>query len=497
MTIALKFRPAALSAALAFAAGCSPGQHSLLPPSSGDAARASGHMGASRPGGLSNAPSGRHVLDTSSSLPTTVLNTLWRVDVSGPQRMTTWQSSERNAFSSEGQIWYAPTGSLGSTTQTLYRLYQGSIPDHMDSPNLGEGGYSTDGPLGNPWNSWSAPPGTAQLVRAYNPTAHVHALLQPNESLSGFTNLEQNGLFGYPRYNLAAEDLLTLSAGGVTIQSNRVAGGAVWTWSWNGAQFVNHDDYGREMQSDVLVANNNPDEAGAIADQSVPTQDKHGSPLLSASNNGNTQSTRAIPLEFDPVGRGYTSNHDQPVIYKDVVIGKDVTLNYNGMGPVAKYTTYLSMPSAVVNAQVEIPATYMPSGHSSGQFETFYTYDAVTDTFAPPTQPLTACDERQVNVDSTPPLYGSGYRGVVISDDSGTHAMGVYGVGITQGGSVSYMTLWDLTGPGCGFDVTKFAAVYGPATIPAGVSTYTTYIVTGTKDQVHSLMHQLYLAGAK
>jgi hypothetical protein len=483
----------ALGAALLLAAGCSSGQHSLLPPAGG-AATQSVKSGA-RPGGLSSPPGGRRPLDTSTPLPTTVLNTLWRVVVSGPQRMSTWQSSERNAFTSEGQIWYAPTGSLGSTTQTLYRLFQASIPDHMDSPTPGEGGYSTDGPIANPWNSSSAPTGTAQLLRAYNPTAHVHALLQPNESLSGFTQIEPDGLYGYPRYNLTAESLLGLSAGGVTVQSNKVAGGSVWTWTWNGTQFINHDDYGREMQADILVGNDNPTEAGAIADQSVPTQDKHGSPLVSASNSDSTQSTRAVPLEFDPGGRGYTNNKDQAVIYKDVVIGKDLTLNYNGMGAVAKYTTYLSVPTALSNAQVEIPATYLPSGHSSGQFEQFYTYDATTDTFAQ--YPLGQCSKKQVNIDSSPPLYGSGYGGVVISDDSGANALGVYGVGTTQGGSVSYMTLWDLTGSGCSFDTTKFSAVYGPGGIAAGASTYNTYIVTGTTAQVHSLMHQLYLAGAK
>ena len=43
--------------------------------------------------------------------------------------------------------------------------------------------------------------------------------------------------------------MLTLSAGGVNLESNAVAGGVVWRWFWNGLQFVNNADYGREIQA--------------------------------------------------------------------------------------------------------------------------------------------------------------------------------------------------------------------------------------------------------
>ena len=107
--------------------------------------------------------------------------------------------------------------------------------------------------------------------------------------------------YGYPRYGNVDEVLLILSAGGVTVQSNAVAGGALWRWFWNGVQFVNNADYGRQIQADFYYPaspNYNPTEAGDFYHRSDPIL-AHGSPLLMFENQGTTQITRAIPLNWD------------------------------------------------------------------------------------------------------------------------------------------------------------------------------------------------------
>ena len=56
-----------------------------------------------------------------------------------------------------------------------------------------------------------------------------------------------------------------LSAGGITVESNKVAGGVTWRWFWNGMEFENHFGYGGEIQAAFYFGNSsalNPNEAG-------------------------------------------------------------------------------------------------------------------------------------------------------------------------------------------------------------------------------------------
>jgi len=76
---------------------------------------------------------------------------------------------------------------------------------------------------------------------------------------------------------------------------------------------------------------------------------KHGSPVLRFENQGNTQYTRAIPLNWDP--RQYGGDQDHPVIWDSLVLGKDLALNYQNLGPVAQYTTHLVLPSATTRSR--------------------------------------------------------------------------------------------------------------------------------------------------
>ena len=153
-------------------------------------------------------------------------------------------------------------------------------------------------------------------------------MLAPSESLPAYVP-QVLGAYGYPRYGNVAEVLLNLSAGGVTVQSNAVAGGATWRWSWNGTQFLNHNDYGREIQGTFYFGTTllNPNEAGdQLTFRSLDQSLKHGSPILRFANQGNTQYTRAIPLNWDPTQYGGVQDH--PVIWDTLVLGKDLTLNF-------------------------------------------------------------------------------------------------------------------------------------------------------------------------
>ena len=128
-------------------------------------------------------------------------------------------------------------------------------------------------------------------------------LLAPSESLPGY-NPQPLAAYGYPRFGNVSEVQLSLSPGGVTVQSNEVAGGATWRWFWNGVQFLNHADYGREIQAAFYYGTTpdlNPNEAGdRLTFNFLDPSIKHGSPVLQFQNQGTTQITRAVPLNWDP-----------------------------------------------------------------------------------------------------------------------------------------------------------------------------------------------------
>ena len=184
-------------------------------------------------------------------------------------------------------------------------------------------------------------------------------------------------------------------------------------------------------------------------------------------------------------------------------MGKDLTLNFHNLGPVGQYSTYLKIPNSLPKAQIEIPAVYVP-----GKFNVYWTYDAAKQTLTPVTgQVPDGC--------ATKPPKGYAYStfdfgGVIVSDgtdQSTAHAMAIYGVNRSQGGSVNYFTLWNITNateckfkPGTGpgdFSNSKLAAVHGPDTISKGETTYHTWVMTGSIKNVTSYMRSLYTAGVK
>jgi hypothetical protein len=184
-----------------------------------------------------------------------------------------------------------------------------------------------------------------QLSEFLNSGTGDYALLAPSEILPGY-NPQQLAAYGYPRFGNASEVLLSLSAGGVTVQSNEVAGGTTWRWFWNGTQFLNHADYGREIQAAFYYGTTpdlNPNEAGdRLTFDFLDPSIKHGSPILQFENQETTQVTRAVPLNWIPEVFG--GDQDHPVIWDSLVLGKDLTLDFNHLGPVARYTTQVVIP---------------------------------------------------------------------------------------------------------------------------------------------------------
>lgn len=433
----------------------------------------------------------RHVRDViGGALPTTTVNVMWDEHNSNNDWMSTVSAGERTS-GDIGQSWYIPRNSIDGT-KAVYRLYNGGN-DHMDSMTAGEGGYSTEEVLGYAFTG-STPPGTQAMARYRNTTAGDHDTPSYNY-LPGYPwSAESFQVSAWPRYDKNHPQVFTtIGAGGISADVNAVAGAAFWNWRWNGYQFLQSKSYGGLLQSALFYqpptgTYENPTEAG---DDAGAGEDEHGSPvaLLSVTNGGANLSTRAVPMESYPA-RIFGQNTDWAIIYKDIQIGKDVTFNWNGMGPVVQYLTKVYTPNQLDDASpnwpqtsLEMPTAYLnPFPGSSGAV--FYGYDAVADSLYLQ-QPT--CGNGNPPKSISP---HSGIGGVVVSSGDGSLAMGIYGRMRNAGGQINVFPAYDQT---CLADNNLKISASTSGTIPAGWSTYTAYVVTGTRAQVQSLMHSLYL----
>ena len=423
-----------------------------------------------------------------------VANVAWRVRVgSRPDLMTTITPGERDSFYNEGQIYYLPRYQYGGT-RPLYRLFHPNWyghMDHMESVTAGEAGFQTEAPVGYAYSSSSGGYGLSQYLRTFNGCNGDHGNRSVHEPAKSCYGDEGIAAYGWPRFAHTSWSPLTLTAGGVTIESNRVAGGALFHWTHNGVQYINNRDYGRQMQSSVFFSRGgvqaNPTEAGdKWTDYDRPPWARHGSPVAAASNNSSTvtQSTRSVPIDFVPENFG--GSPDNPVVYKDMLLGKDVTLNWGGLGPVARYSTVFASP-ALSNANIEVPTAYLRA-----EFNRFFTYDAISRTLRE-VYPENNCPDAYRYVHYTPPNRG----GVIIANADLSRAMGVYGANTAVGGSVSEFLLGNFIGGACGggtgefnFSASKWSVIRSGG-LGSGTKVFNTWVMTGGVNSVTGYMNQL------
>ncbi len=431
-----------------------------------------------------------------SVVPTLRLSILWEITVGNGDRTTTIFSAERDRYSSSGAIAYV---ARDESLSVLYRLYNGR--DHMDSFLPGEGGYKTEGFLGSLWTNQRSVPGLGSLERLYNRSTGDHATSVAGDALGGYSvESSFSGKFGYTRFFNEGSSLAYYSAGGISEGSDSVAGGAVASWVWNNQEFINTDDYGRYLQSSVFFHDQtggsailyNPTEAGDHISGSHYGQRSnwHGSPVLNNQLTDGVHVTRSIPLEWaQQLGSGGVTE-DSPVVYPGMQIGKNLTLDFAGLGPVGRYETHVVSPVPVASAKVE-----MPTGYLAAKFATFHTFDASTGQLQGAGVP-DACTVMPPGVGRPSFSYAppSGHGGVIVSDSSGSFAMGVYGVSQADGGSRGEpFHLWDFRN--CG-STTKWNVVYnGP--LLQGENVFVTYLISGSVADVAAMMRTLYDKGYK
>jgi len=433
-------------------------------------------------------------------------NVLWRVNV-GTDRMTTNGAGERDFFPNDGQMFYVPSGCVDANGAALFRYYNRF--DHRDALDTVIPGYTQEGMLGCPWSvgkpfhnpppmAWL--PGLEPMFEAFNPTTGDYALSLAGEKLPGYTKRVPLNVMGYKRYKNDFESLLNIKAGQISVDSNLVAGGNTWHWTWNGLQYLNIAGYARGMHPEMsLWADHgwgNPYASGdAYSYFPDIAANIHGAPLMAAFNVGNVQTTLTVPLEYSVDNFG--GSIDNPVVYQDLVFGKELTLNFQNNPTVARFRTYVYYPASG-NAGMDLwnPATFL-----RGLFTRYFTYDAGADQLIEITSQLLPCAPQAYEFDPSP------YGGFIVSDATGNYAIGLYGVSPSDGGSVSGILLRPRICPELGgmwedptSETSYSTVVLRPAyegPITQQVSTYNTYFVTDKLTKVRAAMHKLYLTGVK
>ena len=184
------------------------------------------------------------------------------------------------------------------------------------------------------------------------------------------------------------------------------------------------------------------------------------------------------------------------MIWDSLVLGKDLTLDFNNLGPVARYTTHVVLP-ATAERGVQNPAGYLLSS-----FNRYWTYDAGLQKLSEVTGSMPdGCSHLTDNTFGGTSFFVD-FGGIIMSDASGANAMGVYGVSIGQGGSVSYFAMFKFFCWGDGpfetsSDNTAWSAVYGTGTIPAGETTYNVFLITDSVQNVTARMDDLFRMGVR
>lgn len=265
---------------------------------------------------------------------------------------------------------------FGGSALPLYRLYAASVDNHMDSGATTEGGYTLDANLSS--HVWSTP---SQGMVALN---RYYGRAQPDDQPTGLATdaalfeAWNYGFvggygFGYPRRGPLYQTYATVptayeSINPATIQNQMVlksnidAGGVVAQVWYNGFQFLNNFDYGRQLQVGLFkpvawTPYDNPTEAGDYwsgpydcpPGSAPPTQlrhcgQSHGSPLLDFVANGTYLRTEVHPLDFVPerISPNWGSI-DRPVMWAGK-FKKEVTTNFLNDPQIAQWKAFVTIP---------------------------------------------------------------------------------------------------------------------------------------------------------
>jgi hypothetical protein len=253
--------------------------------------------------------------------------------------------------------------------------------------------------------------------------------------------------------------------------TSRVAG-AIDSLRWDGKEFINSTDHGRQLQSasnldagsPITDETFNPTEAGSRADHVGP---KSSSVLLSLKAEGNVLETRSrMAFWLRPGERSGPNLAKNTTIVSDHLLSKKVTIGVRDLAQVVEYVATFTLPAGETHSRAVFEAV---TGYMPAEFSRFLAYDPA------------AKECRPLGVGP-----GEQRLPLVFATESGSHAMGVYSPEPGPSYGRFQFAAHNVVKWNCVFRVTKSEG------IPPGEYRYRAYIPVGTLEDVTASMRRLH-----
>lgn len=198
----------------------------------------------------------------------------------------------------------------------------------------------------------------------------------------------------------------------IVITTTKRLAGAIHSLTWDGQEFINSTDHGRQLQSACSFDNSptanaetfNPTEAGSRRDHIGPTSTSRLLELVADSNHLRTRTQMAFWLAPSERSEGQLARNTNTL--SDYVLTKDVRIGYERWSQALDYRVTFTVPtnSQHTSAQFEALTGYMPP-----EFSKFWQFN-------PATQKLEPLSDGPGEIKNP----------VVLATPDGRHAMGIF-----------------------------------------------------------------------
>jgi hypothetical protein len=262
----------------------------------------------------------------------------------------------------------------------------------------------------------------------------------------------------------------------IVITTTTRLAGAIHSLTWDGLEFINSTDHGRQLQSACSFDNTpranaetfNPTEAGSRDDGAGPVSSSRLLEMVAAGNHLRSRTQMAFWLAPGERSEGQMARNTN--VLSEYVLTKDVRIGFGRWSQALDYRVTFTVPKTArhVSAQFEVLTGYLPP-----EFEKFWQFNSKSGKLEPLSE-----GPREIN------------DPVVLATADGLHAMGVY---------VPPQDRPAGTGPGYGrwkFKVEKVVKwncvfrVQDPTKIRTGDYSYRLLVPIGTLEDVESMLRQ-------
>ena len=198
----------------------------------------------------------------------------------------------------------------------------------------------------------------------------------------------------------------------IIIKTTERLAGAIHSLTWNGREFIDSADHGRQLQSasnfdaglPLTAETFNPTEAGSRKDGAGPKSTSRLLHLIAIGNQLQTTSQMAFWLSPNEKSDGNLTKNI--VELSNHLVTKRVRIGHRNLPHVIQYDVTFSVPIGERHRHGVFEAV---TGYMPAEFEVFWKYDLAKDSFEP--------------LDDGP---GEQSFPVILATKEGTHAMGIY-----------------------------------------------------------------------